>query len=45
MVKEGGSCLDSRIIQSYNTSYLPDKGFTHMNICHPEINLKNPSLQ
>ena len=30
---------------SYNTSYLPEKGFTHMNICRPGINLKHPSLQ
>ena len=45
LVKGGENCLDSRIIWSYNTSYLPEKGFTHMNICLPGIDLKNSSLQ
>ena len=36
--KGGKSCLDSRTIWSYNTSYSPEKGFTNMYICHPGIN-------
>ena len=43
VVKEEKSCLDSRTIQSYNTSYSPEKGFTYMNICRPGINLRIPN--
>ena len=38
--KGGENCLDLRIIQSYNTSYSPEKEFTHMNICRPGIDLR-----
>ena len=43
VVKEEKSWLDSRIIRSYNTSYLPEKGFTHMNICCPGIYSRIPN--
>ena len=28
------SCLSSRIIESHNTSYLPEKGFNHIGEIH-----------
>ena len=44
VVKEEKSCLDSRTIRSYNTSYSPEKGFTYMNILgRPWIDSRIPN--